>query len=175
MDLNTATFIVNRAFWSSVVQPTRRNKKVSVWCLSKSIYFVILLFIKTWGSLEIDERKHFQKYAFFSLFGPKMCVMEYSLDISTSNKLHCRIIWLNITGFECIKVWKMWRRIEKMVVSYPYPLCFHSMRHIYRATLWLPYKPMGCAIRIFINISALRQCWCYTFQFKTHLSLTRHF
>ena len=47
-----------------------------------------------------------------------------SIEISTSNKPHCRIIGLNIEDVEC----------EKVVVSYPYTSCFRNMRHIYSAT-----------------------------------------
>ena len=67
-----------------------------------------------------------------------------SLEISTSNKPHCRIIWLNIKGVEC----------EKVVVSYPYTSCFRDMRHIYVGPiLQLRHKPNRGAIRIFININ----------------------
>ena len=53
---------------------------------------------------KLMKRKHFEKHAFFSLFWPKMCVLELnmglvnSLEISTSNKLHCQIICLYING-----------------------------------------------------------------------------
>ena len=47
-----------------------------------------------------------------------------SIEISTSNKPHCRIIGLHIEDVEC----------EKVVVSYPYTSCFRNMRHIYSAT-----------------------------------------
>ena len=91
------------------------------------------------------------KNTFFSpLFWHKCVFLELnvdlfnSLEISTSNKPHCRIIWLNIKGFEC----------EKVVVSYPYTFCSHDMRHIsVGPTLWLRHKPNRGAIRIFININ----------------------
>ena len=91
------------------------------------------------------KRKHSEKHAFFSLFWPKMRVLELnmglfnSLEISTSNKLHCRIIWLNMKGVECQKVGKIWRRIVRMVVSYPNPSCFRQ----YAAYLRRPYSVTG--------------------------------
>ena len=94
---------------------------------------------------KLMKRKHFEKHALFSLFWPKMRVLELnmglfnSLEISTSNKLHCRIIWLNIKGVECKKVGKIWRRIVRMVVSYPYPSCFRQ----YAAYLRRPYSVTG--------------------------------
>ena len=62
-----------------------------------------------------------------------------SLEISTSNKLHCRIVWLNIKCVECEQVGKMWSRIVKVVLSYHYPSRFRDMRHI----LHRPYSVTG--------------------------------
>ena len=93
---------------------------------------------------KLMERKHLKKHAFFSIFWPKMRVLVLNLglfnspEISISNKLHCRVIWLNIKCVECEKVGKMWSRIVKVVLSYPYPSRFRNMRHIYIGpTPWL--------------------------------------
>ena len=89
---------------------------------------------------KLMKRKHLKNMSFSPFFGKKCVFLELnmdllnSLEISTSNKPHCRIIWLNIKGVEC----------EKVVVSYIYTSCFRDMRHIYVGpTLWLRHKPMG--------------------------------
>ena len=134
---------------------------------------------------KLMKRKHFEKHALFSLFWPKKRVLELNMglfnspEISTSNKLHCRIIWLNIKGVECKKVRNIWRRIVRMVVSYPYPSCFLQ----YAAYLRRPYSVTGfinqwgggvkfgylSTFLHYVNANVI------SFSYKTNSSLTRHF